>query len=177
MHPDYCRHTHAHTLSLTPTYTEPSVTRASGCCAPALMEGLTSAMLSYFHPPQIFRHPEEKGVEGKWRDRQHEIWLFSLQTSNSLHLASQFTGSRDHLLCNEKVAWRREWSLLRERPSALTTAFRWNCQNVFLSHYHPFPSWGHSLNCYSWSGSYFCSLGKYTQYTHTTKITNIVDIK
>ncbi len=86
MHLNYCRHshintgasshTHAHTLSLTPTHTEPSVTRASGCSAPALMEGLTSAMLSYFHPPQIFRQQEEKRVREKWWDQEHEILLF-----------------------------------------------------------------------------------------------------
>lgn len=93
---------------------------------PALMEVLTSAMLSYFHPPQIFRQPQEIRQEEKMSDQEHETQL-SLQTFNSFHLASQFAESRDHLLCNEKVGLEREWSLLRKQPSALSVAFR-NCQ-------------------------------------------------
>lgn len=114
---------HAHP----PCDTEPSVSRAGGCSAPALMEGLTSAMLSYFHPPRNFqatRAKKKKKVGEKLRERG--AWD-SLQTSNSFHLASQFTESRDHLPCNEKVGWEREWSLLRKQPSALTAAFS-NCQ-------------------------------------------------
>lgn len=126
-------HTHAHTLSVTLRYPESSVTRAGGSSAPALIEGLTSAMLSYFHPPQIFRQPGKKGREIE----KLEAWDLSsfLHTLNSFHLSSQFAESRDHLLCNEKVGWEREWSL------QLLKAFRlsvWNFQNaLFIS---PLPS-------------------------------------
>lgn len=77
-----------------------------------------------FPPSPNFQATRGKRVWEKWREQQHGILLFTLQTFNSFHLASQFTGSRDHLLYNEKVGWRREWSLLREQPSALTRAFR-----------------------------------------------------
>lgn len=51
--------THAHN-PLSDTKTHRAISNQSQwLLCPALMEGLTSAMLSYFHPPQIFRQPEE----------------------------------------------------------------------------------------------------------------------
>lgn len=64
------------THSVTPRHPKPSVTRAGGCSAPALMEGLTSAILSYFHPPKIVRQPGEKKPGEKLRGQEHEIQLF-----------------------------------------------------------------------------------------------------
>lgn len=62
----------------------------------AVMGGLTSAMLTYFHLPQIFRQPEgksgEREREGEDDDDDAGLDFFLVKTLNLFHLASQFDG-------------------------------------------------------------------------------------
>lgn len=74
-HEGTCRKTHTNTsFSLTPRVA--SVTRACGCSAPVLIGGLTSAMVSYFHPPQILKEPDEKRARDKRSEKEHQVVHF-----------------------------------------------------------------------------------------------------
>lgn len=158
------KHTHARTLSLTPNTHRAISNQSQWLLCSSLNGGPDLRYAELFPPSPNFQ--ATRGKKGMRKMERTRAWYptFSLQTFNSFHLASQFTGSWDRLLCNEKVGWRREWSLLREQPSALTVALRWNCQNaVFLSHFYLLPSYHYSLNCHCrWkAGSYSCHFWKY----------------
>lgn len=130
MHLNRCWHTNklAHTCAppLSDTPTHRAISNQSQWLLCSSLNGRPDLRYAELFPPSpnFQATGEKKKVEEKLRDQR--AWD-SLQTFNSFHLASQFTESRDHLLCNEKVGWEREWSLLRKQPSAFTAAFS-NCQ-------------------------------------------------
>lgn len=127
-------HTHSHT--------KPSVTRASGCSAPALMEGLTSAMPSYFHPPQIFRQPEEKGHEKNGKNRSMISYFLLCKPLTHFILLPNLQGPGT----TYSVMRRWEWSLQHSLELSGETVKN----DVFVSYYHLLPSC-HSclcLNCH-----------------------------
>lgn len=108
------KNTYKHVYSLTPGVS--SVTRACGCSAPVLIGGLTSAMVSYFHPPQILKETDEKEPEIKGAERASGCTFFQ-QNSNSFNPPTQLTGSWNRLVHNKKVGRMVKRDQLRKHTS------------------------------------------------------------
>lgn len=146
------QHTHTHeTLSDTHphTHTHRVITNPQPVAAllQPLMEGLTSAMLSYFHPPPKFQ--ASRGKKGSRKTETPGAWdsTFSRQTFNSFHLAlpilqgpgTTYSVMRKWVEGGSEACW--ENSLEHSLQLSGETV-----QNaVFPSHYHPSASHGSKL--------------------------------